>query len=398
MNDFRIEHLPIADLKPNPRNARRHPTKQLHQIAASIREFGFNSIVVIDEDGIILVGHGRVEAASLAGLITLPILRVTHLTAEQKVGFSLADNKIALNSDWDMEQLTQLWRELSAQELNFDLEVTGFETAEIDLLIDGPTVSTKADRSDIVPAPQSEAVSRLGDLWHLGEHRLVCADACNKAAYVELLHDEQARMVFTDPPYNVPIDGHVGGLGGVKHREFMMASGEMTPAEFQQFLKTVFANMADVSVDGALHFICMDWRHMAEVMGAAQGVYSGLKNLCVWNKNNGGMGSLYRSKHELVFVYKVGTDSHVNTIELGKNGRYRTNVWDYAGVNTWRAGRDADLEMHPTVKPTALVIDAIKDCSRRGEIVLDAFSGSGTTIIAAHKCRRRARVIELDPL
>jgi DNA modification methylase len=398
MSDFRIEHLQIADLKPDPRNARRHPKKQLHQIAASIREFGFNSIVVIDEDGVILVGHGRVEAAKLAGLTTLPVLRITHLTAEQKVGFSLADNKIALNSDWDMEQLTLLWRELSAQELNFDLEVTGFETAEIDLLIDGPTVSTKADRSDIVPERQSEAVSRLGDLWQLGEHRLICADACDKVAYAELLNGEQARMVFTDPPYNVPIDGHVGGLGGVKHREFKMASGEMTPAEFQQFLKTVFANMAEVSLNGAVHFICMDWRHMAEVMGAAHGIYSGLKNLCVWNKNNGGMGSFYRSKHELVFVYKVGTDPHVNTIELGKNGRYRTNVWDYAGVNTWRAGRAAELEMHPTVKPTALVIDAIKDCSRRGDIVLDAFSGSGTTIIAAHKCRRRARAIELDPL
>ena len=155
-----------------------------------------------------------------------------------------------------------------------------------------------------------------------------------------------------------------------------MASGEMTPAEFQQFLKTVFANMAEVSLNGAVHFICMDWRHMAEVMGAAHGIYSGLKNLCVWNKNNGGTGSFYRSKHELVFVYKVGTDPHVNTIELGKNGRYRTNVWDYAGVNTCRAGRDADLEMHPTVKPTALVIDAIKDCSRRGDLVLDAGRGS----------------------
>ncbi len=398
MSDFRIEHLPIADLKPNPRNARRHPAKQLHQIAASIREFGFNSIVVIDEDGVILVGHGRVEAAKLAGLATLPVLRITHLTAEQKVGFSLADNKIALNSDWDMEQLALLWRELSVMELNFDLEVTGFETAEIDLLIDGPTVSTKADPSDIVPEPQSEAVSALGDLWQLGQHRLICADACDKAAYTQLMDGDQARVVFADAPYNVPIDGHVGGLGAIKHREFKMASGEMSPAEFQQFLKTVFANMAEVSIDGALHFICMDWRHMAEVMGAAQGIYSGLKNLCVWNKNNGGMGSLYRSKHELVFVYKVGIGPHVNTIELGKNGRYRTNVWDYAGVNTWRAGRDADLEMHPTVKPTALVIDAIKDCSRRGEIVLDAFSGSGTTIIAAHKCRRRARVIELDPL
>jgi len=398
MSDFRIEHLPIGDLKPNPRNARRHPVKQLHQIAASIREFGFNSIVVIDEDGIILVGNGRVEAARLAGLTTLPVLRVTHLTDEQKVGFALADNKIALNTDWDMEQLKLLWQELAALELNFDLEVTGFETAEIDLLVDGPTVATKADRSDIVPERQSAAVSRLGDLWHLGEHRLMCADACNSAAYARLLESEPARMVFTDPPYNVPIDGHVGGLGGVKHREFKMASGEMTPAEFQAFLKKVLANMAEASLSGAVHFICMDWRHMTEIMGAAQGIYSGLKNLCVWNKNNGGMGSFYRSKHELVFVYKVGTAPHVNTIELGKNGRYRTNVWDYAGVNTWRAGRDADLEMHPTVKPTALVIDAIKDCSRRGEIVLDAFSGSGTTIIAAHKCGRRARAIELDPL
>lgn len=398
MSDFRIEHLPIADLKRNPRNARRHAIKQLHQIAASIREFGFNSIVVIDEDGIILVGNGRVEAARLAGLTTLPVLRVTHLTVEQKVGFALADNKIALNTDWDMEQLKLLWQELSALELNFDLEVTGFETAEIDLLIDGPTVGIKADRSDIVPEPQREAVSRLGDLWHLGEHRLICADACDRAAYAVLLESEQARMVFTDPPYNVPIDGHVGGLGAVKHREFKMASGEMSPAEFQAFLKKVFANMAEVSLSGAVHFICMDWRHMGEIMGAAQGIYSGLKNLCVWNKNNGGMGSFYRSKHELVFVYKVGTGPHVNTIALGKNGRYRTNVWDYAGVNTWRAGRDADLEMHPTVKPTALVIDAIKDCSRRGDIVLDAFSGSGTTIIAAHKCRRRARALELDPL
>jgi DNA modification methylase len=398
MSDFRIEHLEIADLKPNPRNARLHSKKQLHQIAASIREFGFNSIVVIDEDGVILVGHGRVEAAKLAGLTTLPVLRVTHLTDEQKVGFSQADNKIALNADWDLEQVKLLFRELSIVELNFDMEVTGFETAEIDLLIDGPTASTKADRSDLVPEPQKQAVSRLGDLWHLGDHRLICADACDKAAYAELLNGEQVRLVFTDPPYNVPIDGHVGGLGAVKHREFKMASGEMTPAEFEQFLRTVFAKMAEVSIDGAIHFICMDWRHIPEVMGAADGIYSGLQNLCVWNKSNGGMGSLYRSKHELVFVYKVGTGSHVNTIELGKNGRYRTNVWDYAGVNTWRAGRDADLEMHPTVKPTALVIDAIKDCSRRGDIVLDAFAGSGTTIIAAHKCRRKARAIELDPL
>ena len=398
MPNLQVEYLAISDLKPNPRNARLHSQRQLHQIAASITEFGFNVPVLIDSDKVIIAGHGRVEAARKLGMETVPVLRIDHLTNEQKRAFALADNKIALNSTWDLENLQLDMKELSALDLNFDLEITGFETAEIDLLIDGATAPTKADPSDIIPEKQAEAVSRLGDLWLLGDHKLVCADACDKASYAELMDGETARVVFTDPPYNVPIDGHVGGLGAVKHREFKMASGEMSPAEFEQFLRTVFGNMAGVSVNGAVHFICMDWRHLAEVMGAAQGVYSGLKNLCVWNKNNGGMGSFYRSKHELVFVYKVGTDPHVNTVELGTHGRYRTNVWDYAGVNTWRAGRDADLEMHPTVKPTALVIDAIKDCSRRGDVVLDAFSGSGTTIIAAHKCRRKARALELDPL
>jgi DNA modification methylase len=398
MANLHVEYLAVSDLKPNPRNARSHSKKQLHQIAASIREFGFNIPVLTDIGNVIIAGHGRVEAARTLGMESVPVLRIEHLTEAQKQAFALADNKIALNSDWDLEILQRNLKELSALDLDFDVEITGFETAEIDLLIDGATAPIKADRSDIVPEPQTEAVSRLGDLWLLGDHKLICADACDGASYLQLMEGEQARLVFTDPPYNVPIDGHVGGLGAVKHREFKMASGEMSPAEFEHFLKSVFVNMAEVSVNGAVHFICMDWRHLAEVTGAAQGIYSELKNLCVWNKNNGGMGSFYRSKHELVFVYKVGTDPHVNTVELGAHGRYRTNVWDYAGINTWRAGRDADLQMHPTVKPTALVIDAIKDCSRRGDIVLDAFSGSGTTIIAAHKCRRKARALELDPL
>lgn len=398
MRTLTIQHLAITDLKPNPRNARVHSKKQLHQIAASIREFGFNNPVLIDKDGQIIAGHGRVEAAKTCGLETVPVLRLEHLTAEQKRAFALADNRIALNSGWDVEMLKLDLKELSELDLNFDLEITGFETAEIDSIIDGPSVPTRHDRSDTVPDMEPIAVSRPGDLWLLGDHRLLCADACDKAAYVELMEDEKARLVFTDPPYNVPIDGHVGGLGAVKHREFAMASGEMTSPQFQSFLNSIFRNMASVSVDGAIHFICMDWRHINEMMGAAQGVYSSLKNLCVWNKNNGGMGSFYRSKHELVFVYKVGNEPHVNTVELGKSGRYRTNVWDYAGVNTWRRGRDADLEMHPTVKPTALVLDAIKDCSRRGEVVLDPCAGSGTTIIAAQKSRRRAYAIELDPI
>jgi DNA modification methylase len=398
MSEFRIERVAVDQIQPNKRNARVHSNKQIHQIAASIREFGFNNPVLVDRKGVILAGHGRVEAAKILGLDAVPVIRVEHLTDEQKHAFVLADNKIALNAGWDLEMLKVDFAELSNLDLPFDLEITGFNTAEIDLLIDGPTENVKADPADNVPAAETKAVTRMGDLWILGEHRLMCADARDPLAYCTLLGEEKARVVFTDPPYNVPIDGHVGGLGSVKHREFAMASGEMTEAEFERFLTIIFENMADVSVDGAIHFICMDWRHMGEVLAAGKRAYSGLKNLCVWNKDNGGMGSFYRSKHELVFVYKVGTGPHVNTVELGRSGRYRTNVWDYAGANTLRPGRSEDLEMHPTVKPTALVIDAIKDCSQRGEIVLDPFSGSGTTIIAAQKCRRKAAAIEIDPI
>src|ERR1700738_413344 len=276
MPKLHIEYLAISDLKPNPRNARLHSEKQLHQIAASIHEFGFNVPVLIDKGNVLIAGHGRVEAARMLSMETVPVLRIEHLTDEQKRAFALADNKIALNSTWDLDILQVEMKELSALDLNFDVEVPGFETAEIDLLIDGATAPTKADRSDVVPEKQAEAVSRLGDLWLLGDHKLVCADACDKASYAELMDGEAARLVFTDPPYNVPIDGHVGGLGAVKHREFKMASGEMSPAEFEQFLKTVFANMAGGSVNGAVHFICMDWRHLAEGMGARQGMYFAL--------------------------------------------------------------------------------------------------------------------------
>jgi DNA modification methylase len=227
---------------------------------------------------------------------------------------------------------------------------------------------------------------------------LICGDSLNPETYERLLDGETAQLVFTDPPYNVPIDGHVSGLGKVQHREFAMASGEMSVAEFTGFLKVVFQNLAAASSSGSIHFVAMDWRHMAEVLAAGQGTYSELKNLCVWAKTNGGMGSLYRSQHELIFVFKAGTAAHVNNVELGKHGRYRTNVWTYAGANTFSATRDDDLAMHPTVKPVAMVADAILDCSKRKGIVLDAFAGSGTTLVAAHRTGRRGYGIELDPL
>lgn len=204
-------------------------------------------------------------------------------------------------------------------------------------------------------------------------------------------------MVITDPPYNVKINGHVSGLGQTHHREFAMASGEMSQSEFTVFLQTAFEMMNANSLEGALHFAFMDWRHMPEILAAGLKVFSDLKNLCVWNKTNGGMGSLYRSKHELVFVFKNGTTSHINNVELGRHGRYRTNVWDYAGANSFKRSRQSGLETHPTVKPVAMIADAIKDCSHRNGLILDPFGGSGTTVIAAERTDRRACVIDLDP-
>ena len=395
MQAFHIEQVAIDELRPAERNARTHSQKQLHQLAASISEFGFTNPILIDLEGRILGGHARWEAAKSLGLLTVPIIRIEHLSKEQKRAYALADNKIALNGGWDSDILADELKELAAQDLSFDLEITGFETAEIDLHIDGPTLD-KPDPCDDVPAIQAQAITKTGDHWILEEHHLICGDALRARTYSELMGAEKARTVFADLPYNVPIHGHVGGLGSVQHREFAMASGEMSEVQFTQFLNTAFTHMASVSEDGAIHFICMDWRHIGEVLAASKPIYSELKNLCIWNKDNGGMGSLYRSKHELVFVFKYGTAAHVNTIELGRSGRYRTNVWDYPGISSLGANRTDQLAMHPTVKPVALVADAIRDCSRRGEIVLDVFGGSGTTLMAAETCGRQARLLEYD--
>ncbi len=399
MIELYVSYQSISELKPYDRNARTHTRKQILQIVASIEEFGWTNPVLVDGSGRIIAGHGRVAAAEMLGIDEVPTIRLEDMTEAQKRAYVITDNRLAELAGWDKEMLAIELQALGEIELDFDIEVTGFETAEIDLLIEGLDAPGSIDEADRVPEVDetAPAVSRLGDLWLLGRHRLLCGDALSAASYERLMTVRRAQMVFTDPPYNVPVDGHVCGLGAVRHREFAMAVGEMSEDEFTEFLETVFRHLAAHSADGSLHFVCMDWRHMSELMTAARGVYAELKNLCVWNKTNGGMGSLYRSKHELVFVYKNGTAPHVNNVELGRRGRYRTNVWDYAGVNSLRAERLDELAMHPTVKPVALVVDAIKDCSRRGDIVLDAFGGSGTTIIAAERTGRRGYMIEMDP-
>lgn len=399
MTTLSIEHRPPGELKPYARNARTHSPKQVPQIAASIAAFGFNNPVLVDKTDTIIAGHGRVAAAKQLGLDTVPVIRLEHLSEAQKRAFILADNRLAEKAGWDREILAIELQHLMDIEVDFDVSITGFEMPEIDVLIDSLEAKpAKLDPADVMPVITGPAVTRPGDLWQIGPHRLICGDATTPETYARLLDGERAQLVFTDPPYNVRTDGHVSGLGAVQHREFAMAAGEMTEAEFTAFLACVFANLVDASIDGAMHFICMDWRHMGEVLAAADGRYAELKNLCVWTKTNGGMGSLYRSQHELVFVFKSRAAPHINNVELGKHGRYRTNVWSYAGANTFSATRDDDLAMHPTVKPVALVADAILDCSHRKGIVLDAFAGSGTTLVAAHKTGRRGYGIELDPL
>jgi DNA modification methylase len=271
---------------------------------------------------------------------------------------------------------------------------------EIDVILDEAEEAKReaSGPEDNIPDPlPGVSVSLPGDLWILGAHRLLCADAREPSSYDRLLNGEKAEFVFTDPPYNVPIDGHVCGLGRIRHREFAMGCGEMTREAFTRFLATVFRHLATNTADGSIHQICMDWRHMGEMLAAGHEVYSEFKNLCVWNKTNAGMGSFYRSKHELVFVRKSGTAPHLNNFELGQYGGTRTNVWDYPGVNTMSSGRLSDLALHPTVKPVGLVADAIKDCSKRGSLVLDPFCGSGTALIAAERTGRKARAMEIDP-
>jgi DNA modification methylase len=398
-NNQQIETLPVASLKPYARNPRTHSPKQIQQIANSIRKFGFTNPVLIDDDGGVIAGHGRIEAAKALGIKQVPTIRLDRMSEAQKRAYIIADNKLAENAGWNRELLALELQYLTNLDLEFDATVTGFDSPDIDVLIQELDLDGTGDEADEIADIDLSAppVSRLGDLWCLGEHRLLCADATEADSFSRLLQGAKAQMIFTDPPYNVKVDGNVCGLGAIKHREFQMASGEMTESEFIEFLKTTLGNLASFSVDGSIHFVCMDWRHCFELISAGRSIYSEQKNLCVWNKTNGGMGSLYRSKHELVFVFKNGSGTHINNIELGSHGRYRTNVWDYPGITSMQASRLEELAMHPTVKPAALVADAILDCSRRGGIVLDCFGGSGTTLVAAERTGRSGYVMEIDP-
>ena len=391
-----IAYIPINDLSPAPRNARRHTKKQLRKLGKIIREFDFVVPILIDCHGRVIAGHGRIEAARQIGHTKVPAIYIEHLTPSQIEALALAENRISDEASWSPETLTMIMRDLSL-DVDFDLTLTAFDTAEIDLSLLG-TDGLETDESESFAEPPSRnkpAISRIGDVWAIGTHLIACGDALQAEPYVAVLGTEKANLTITDPPFNVPINGHVSGTG--RHAEFPMASGEMSPEEFTKYLNSACLRMVEHCEDGSIHFLFMDFRHMRELLAAAQDVYSGLINLCVWVKNNAGMGSLYRGQHELVFVFKAGTAPHINNVQLGKYGRNRTNVWQYAGANSFGRDRDAMLERHPTSKPINLIADAIMDCSHRGGVVLDPFLGSGTTLLAAERTGRRGRGIELDP-
>jgi DNA modification methylase len=397
---LQITMRPIASLKPDPRNARTHSERQIALIAKSIEEFGFINPIIVDEAGSIMAGHARHKAAVFMGLTDVPTIQLSHMIKAQKRAYIIADNRLAEKAGWDFDILGEEISLLLDEDIDFDIEVIGFDSAEIDQLVFGESGNKSAAEHEENPVElpgEEPVVSQPGDLWEIGEHRLLCGNALDPASYERLLGREKVQMVFTDPPYNVPIGGHVSGLGKVKHREFAMASGEMSRPGFIAFLRTAAMRMAEVSINGAIHFVCMDWRHAGEMEEAGRAVYSELKNICIWAKTNAGMGTFYRSQHEFVFVWKVGKARHINNFGLGEKGRYRTNLWTYAGANTFRKGRGEDLADHPTVKPVQMVQDTILDCSKPKGIIFDPFTGVGTTLVAAHRAKRRGRGIEIDP-
>lgn len=393
INGLAVEYLPESELTRHAGNARVHSAKQIGHLVKSMKTYGWTNPVLIDEDRNVLAGHGRLEAAKILGIVNVPTICLSHMTQAQKRAYIIADNRSSETAgSWDRNRLALEHEAIRLIDPTFDLSCTGFELDEIEVMFDSQVEASQDD----VPLPDRSAapVTQPGDLWVLGDHQLLCGDALLPESFVRLLGAERAQVVVADAPYNVKINGHVTGES--KHAEFLMASGEMSVDEFRTFLGTVFANLISFSANGSIHYLFMDWRHLPE-MTAAVSQYNEFKNLICWNKQSAGMGSFYRSKHELIFVMKNGDAKHINNFGLGAKGRYRTNVWDYAGLSGWVANREEELAMHPTVKPVVMIMDALKDCSKKGGIVLDPFGGSGTTLMAAEQTGRKARLIELDP-
>ena len=392
--------FPIEQLTPDPGNARRHSGAQIRKIARAIELFGFNAVLVVDAQFKIVVGHARYEALKLLGETHAQVIVLDDLTPDQIKAYAIADNRLSELSSWDEEALARSLKELSDIDLNFEIEATGFDTPEIATRIqslDGD--DDGLDLADDFDRATDPAVTQPGQMWRAGEHTIAQGDARDPLILSRLVDGEEIAASFADPPYNVPINGHASGLGRVKHRDFAMAVGEMSKADFTAFLTTFLVNARNRARKGAIFYVCMDWRHVDELSASAAAAECEVINICVYVKSSAGMGAFYRSQHELVFVLKVAGASHVNNVQLGRFGRNRTNAWHYPSAGrSLRRGKRRALELHPTPKPVRMVADAILDCTNPGDLVLDPFLGAGATLLACEKTGRRCRAIEIDPI
>ena len=393
---YQIEYLATSSLHPNPRNARKHSEKQIAQIAASIDAFDNLEPIVTDTKLMIVAGHGRWLAATKLKFLQVPVIRVEFRDEEQKAAFALASNRLGELSTWDEDLLKAQLEALFNSDCGID--ITGFSTADLDFAIVEEKTSPVEERVEL-PSPGIMPVSRTGDIWIAGPHRIGCGDAADTCFVEVLLNGRLAVLVFGDLPYNVPTVGHIqSGKGKHNHRDLAGAYGQLSPAEFTSFMRAIFRNCARFSSPGSIHYHSMDWRHAREILDAADGVYTEFKQLLVWDKGSGALGTFYRSQHELIFVFKSGRGKHINNFGLGETGRYRTNVLAYPGCATFGKGRAEELAAHATVKNSALVADLLLDCSNRGDLVFDPTLGSGTTLLAAHRTGRHCAAIEIDPV
>lgn len=392
-----IEYQNIDKLTPASKNARVHSKKQIQQLARSIQEFGCNVPVLVNPNLQLIAGHGRLAACKLLGITQVPTIRIDHLTERQVRAFMIADNRLAENVGWNRRRLGEELKELSEIDLGFPLEITGFSIDQIDMMIEGVGSPTEAAVEGALPKMSSSPVTKVGDLWLLEDNRVLCGDALDSQCYEQLMNGRLATAVFANPPYHDSIDGLVTGFGKVHRAKRAMVSGTMTEAESVDFLSKIFANLKRASAPGSIHLICIDWRQLQPLLAAAERTYAQLKNTCIWLKDSGTRGSLDGEEYDLVFVFTTGITQQQSD-KLGKYRLSRSNFSHYPGVNPSRSkAKEPSLQSDPTAKPVALVADAISDCSGRGEIVLDPFLGSGTTVIAAHGVGRICYGIEFDP-
>lgn len=394
-NNLEVQLVEVQSIKQYSNNAKQHSEKQINQIAKSIQKFGFLNPILLDQTKTIIAGHGRLLALKQLGYMSVPCVYAKHLTESQVNAYRIADNKLSENASWDSELLAVELKSLESIDINFDFDTLGFDSIEIDNLFHHN--NDEASVEEPLPDTPLTPISQTGDIFHCGPHRIGCGDCHDFTFLKKLFKRSKATICITDPPYNVPIAGHVRGRGKEQFDEFARANGEMSSDEFSQFQFLSFLNIKKVCKDGSLLYLFTDWRHLKELLAATEDLFTVMLNLCVWNKNNGGMGSFYRSKHELIGVFKHGKAPHINNIQLGKFGRDRSNVWDYPGVSSFGKDRESALSMHPTVKPVAMLKDILLDASKPNDIVVDGFLGSGSTLIAAEKVRRRCFGVEIEP-